>query len=70
MTLNELMSVTPAYSTVHVHDDKGKFAYKGHPHDFVHGYGLYARCADLKVEIAVPLSSYVLEVTVKEKQDD
>lgn len=64
MTLKELMKVIPAYATVHVHDDKGKFAHKGHPFDFVNG--LYVKFSNLTVEVAIPLSSYVLEVTVKE----
>lgn len=64
MTLKELMNVLPGYVIVHVHDRGGSFAHRGNPHDFT--MGLYNRYAEHHVSIAVPLSSYTLEVTIEE----
>ena len=64
MTLKELMNVVPAYATVHVHDQKGHFAHRGNPFDFTGG--LYSKYDSCPVVIAVPLSSYTMEVTVEE----
>lgn len=67
MTLKELMEVLPAYTTVSVHDDGSKdqaFACQGNPHQFT--TGLYKSHGDDLVVVAVPMSPYHIEVTVKE----
>jgi hypothetical protein len=65
MTLKELMAVLPGYTTVHVHDKTGTFAHKGNPHDFT--IGLFNKYAAHTVSIAVPLSSYTMEITLEDK---
>ena len=62
MTLKDLMKVLPAYTTVHVHDEEGSFARKGNPHDFV--VGAYKSSANDLVSAAIPIGSYLMEVTV------
>lgn len=64
MKLKELCKVLPAYTTVHVHDSKGKFAHKGNPHDFV--IGLFMKLGETEVTTVVPLSPYTAEITVEE----
>lgn len=64
MILKDLCKVLPAYTIMHVHDSEGRFAHKGNPHDFV--IGLFSRYSEFKVSMAVPLSSYTMEVTVEE----
>lgn len=63
MTLKELMAVIPGYTTVHVHDKEGEFAYVGNPHDFV--MGVYKSITNNLVVMCVPIASYNVEVTVQ-----
>ena len=66
MTLKDLVRVLPMYTTVHVHDREGSFAYKGNPSQFVSG--MYKSHADDKVCLANPIDSYRIEVTVEEAE--
>ena len=66
MTLKELAKVLPAYSTIHVHDKEGTFSRTGNPHEFVGG--TYKNHSNNIVLMACPLTSYTMEITVKEEK--
>lgn len=68
MILKELMRVMPGYITVYVHDKKGNFARRSRPPELVDGF--HAQYGEWKVCLAVPISSYTMEVTIEEVQTD
>ncbi len=63
MTLKDLMKILPAYTTVHVHDKEGEFAYVGNPHDFV--VGAYKSVANNLITMCVPIAPYRVEVVIQ-----
>lgn len=66
MTLKDLARVLPAYITVYVHDNGGKFAYRGNPHEFV--LGLYKSIGENTITFVSPLDFYRLEITVEDEK--